>query len=283
MSATSDLKSFHYLENGEISFSILDTVKTVKKLDCGVYNMQVLQTNQGQKLEVKIIPDIETVKTYNFPDKEKLNDLFKAFFDKKVITKMRTLGFNHKVGVLLHGKEGTGKSTIIKTYYTQLINKHKCVVFYVNGHYGFNMMWDFVIKIRAVQNNPIVVVFEEMDNLIGHGYESELKKCFDGNESIDNCLLFGTTNYIDKIPDALKKRPSRFKYCLEIEGIDNEKDIYDILQNLIGDIFEPTEIVDFSRELVGSTLDVIKQFGFDKIMDLNSYSQKTHKKIGFNV
>jgi SpoVK/Ycf46/Vps4 family AAA+-type ATPase len=32
-----------------------------------------------------------------------------------------------------------------------------------------------------------------------------LKTILDGNHSMDNCLVFATTNYIDKIPDALKK------------------------------------------------------------------------------
>jgi hypothetical protein len=39
---TSDLKSFHYLENGS-TFSILDTIKTSPKLDTGIYNLAWLE------------------------------------------------------------------------------------------------------------------------------------------------------------------------------------------------------------------------------------------------
>ena len=148
---------------------------------------------------------------------------------------------------------------------------------------GTVAQWDFVRKIRAIQKNPIIVVIEEMDGALaeGNSTESAFKSYFDGNESIDNCIIFGTTNYIDKIPTALKDRPSRFKYCLEINGIEDESDVYDIMMNMIGDIFEPTEVVDYARELVNSTLDEIKQFCIDKIMDIDSY--KVTKKIGFTV
>jgi D-beta-D-heptose 7-phosphate kinase/D-beta-D-heptose 1-phosphate adenosyltransferase len=39
---------------------------------------------------------------------------------------------------------------------------------------------------------------------------------------------------------------------------------------------------DFQRELKGSTLDFIKQFALDKIMNLDSY-KKSKKAIGFTV
>jgi SpoVK/Ycf46/Vps4 family AAA+-type ATPase len=281
---TSHLKSFHYLENGEINFSVFDTIKTTSKLDVGTYKVAwVSLPTGGNKLEVKIDTDIETVKMSNFKDKKKLDELFKSFFNKKVAKRINELGFYHKVGVLLYGKQGTGKSTIIKNYCQYAIAKHNAIVLYVNMTRGTVAQWDFVRKIRAIQKNPIIVVIEEMDGALaeGNSTESAFKSYFDGNESIDNCIIFGTTNYIDKIPTALKDRPSRFKYCLEINGIEDESDVYDIMMNMIGDIFEPTEVVDYARELVNSTLDEIKQFCIDKIMDIDSY--KVTKKIGFTV
>ena len=279
---TSDLKSFHYLENGEISFSVFDTIKTTSKLDVGTYKVAYVSSPTGGRLEVKIDADTETVKMSNFKEKHQLDSLFKSFFNKKVAKRVNELGFYHKVGVLLYGKQGTGKSTIIKNYCKLAIEKHNAIVLYVDMCRGTFAQWDFVRKIRAIQKNPIIVVIEEMDGvLVENGTESAFKSYFDGNESIDNCIIFGTTNYIDRIPSALKDRPSRFKYCLEVNGIDSESDIYNIMINMIGDIFEPTQVVDFARELVGSTLDEIKQFCIDKIMDIDSY--KVTKKIGFTV
>ena len=281
---TGNLKSFNYLENGEVTFSVFDTVKTVPKLDVGSYKVGMVSNGNGSyRLEIKLDTDIETIKTHSFPDKEKLDNLFKSFFNKKVYKKINDLGFFHKVGFLLYGKEGTGKSTIIKSYCQQAVDKYNAIVLYIDFHNGTTAQWDFVRKLRAIQKNPIIVVIEEIDSVLKNNSmaESNLKKYFDGNESIDNCVIIGTTNYIDLIPDALKNRPSRFKYCLSIGGLDSESDIFDILTTMLGDICTPTEIVDFARDLKGSTLDVVKQFGIDKIMDIDSYGLNAVRSMGF--
>jgi ATP-dependent 26S proteasome regulatory subunit len=45
---------------------------------------------------------------------------------------MKTLGFYHKGGILLHGKEGTGKT--IKNYVNKIVKDNDGIVFYVNGN-----------------------------------------------------------------------------------------------------------------------------------------------------
>jgi hypothetical protein len=280
---TSDLKSFHYLENGEIGFSILDTVKTQQKLDAGVYTISYLGYPESRVL-LKASSDTEAVKMHNFSDKEKLENLFKIFFNKGVIKKMKTLGFYHKVGIMLYGKEGTGKSTIIKNYIDKIVKDHNGIVFYFTGVEGITSCWEFIKKIRAIQTNPIVVVFEEMDMYVVNNNEGYLKTIFDGNNAIDNSIIFGSTNYIERIPDAIKNRPSRFKYVLNIEGIQSEEEIYVILENMIGDLFTEDELKEFSLTLKGKSLDFIKQFGIDKIMSLETYTHNKGKKpIGFTV
>lgn len=278
---TVDLKSFHYLENGEISFSILDTIKTEKILDAGLYTVSWLPYPES-KIGLKVNQEKESVKMHQFPDKEKLENLFDIFFNDNVVSKMSTLGFHHKVGIMLYGKQGTGKSTIIKNYADRIIKDHNGIVFYFNGRDNITGCWEFIRKIRAVQNNPIVVIFEEIDSFVSDKSEGQLKVIFDGNESINNCIIMATTNYIDRIPSALKDRPSRFKYVLNIEGIQSEEEIFDILNNMIGDLFTKKELVEFSHELKGSSLDFIKQFGVDKIMCLETYEHISKKTIGFH-
>ena len=280
---TSDFKSFHYLENGEVSFSILDTVKTEQKLDSGVYTLEYLPYPE-MRVKLDVSMDKETIKTYSFPDKDKLDNLFDSFFNENVIKKVKELGFYHKVGVLLYGKEGTGKSTIIKSYAYKVLENNNGLVFYFTSNQYVNKCWDFIRKIRAIQDNPIVVVFEEMDMYVqktSEVPEGYLKTILDGNNSIDNCIILGATNYIDSIPKAIKDRPSRFKYVLNIEGIHSEEEILDILTPMISDICEKNEIKEYAYMLKGETLDSIKQFAMDKIMCLQSYS-KNKKTMGFS-
>jgi hypothetical protein len=79
---TSDLKSFHYLENGSITFSILDTIKTSPKLDTGIYNPWL---DPESKLQLTSNVDGETIKMHEFPDKKTL-DNFLNFFNKKKLS-----------------------------------------------------------------------------------------------------------------------------------------------------------------------------------------------------
>jgi hypothetical protein len=75
---TSDLKSFHYLENGSITFSILDTIKTSPKLDTGIYNLAWLEYPES-KLQLTSNVDGETIKMHEFPDKKTLDNFLNAF------------------------------------------------------------------------------------------------------------------------------------------------------------------------------------------------------------
>lgn len=279
---TSDFKSFNYLENGDVSFSNYDTVKSTKALDAGCYKLSYLEYPEN-KVSLQCHNDGEYVKIHSFPDKQKIDDLFKSFFEKRVFNKINRLGFYHKIGVLLYGKEGTGKSTIVKHYYNRAISENNAIAFYMNCYDNrLKECWGVISNIRRIQTNPVIIIFEEFDEYLNEkANEAVLKTILDGNLSIDNCISFATTNYIDKIPDAMKNRPSRFKYSLNIEGIQNKDDIYKIVSKMLSDTFSEAENISFSNQLIGKDLDCIKQFCIDKIMDIKSYSMNTKNKVGF--
>lgn len=166
----------------------------------------------------------------------------------------------------------------MKYYSSNAVDKNKALVFYLTRDY-ISQCWDFIRKVRNIQKNPIIVIIDEIDN---HLYNNEglMKQILDGNLSIDNCIFFAATNYIDKVAEAIKNRPSRFKYVSDIEGIQNPKDICDIFNTMIGELFTPTEIEKFANDHKGQTLDTIKQFALDKIMDIKTYKRE-RKTIGF--
>lgn len=276
---TTGFKSFNYLENGEVTYSIMDTIKTEKILDPGFYNISWVDYPK-YIVEMHVLKVKEFNNSVTFPDKLKLDSWFDAFFEKPIKEKIETCGFLHKTGILLYGKEGTGKSTIIVNYCGKAIAEQKALVFYINDKYFPHKCWDFLLKIRKIQDNPIIIVFEEIDALIYEKHESFLKSALDGNLSIQNSIVFATTNYIDRIPTALKDRPSRFKFSLNIESLQDHETICSILKTTIGDILNEKEIEDFAKELNGSTLDHIKQFCLDKIMNLESTKKKV-KTIGY--
>ena len=56
----------------------------------------------------------------------------------------------------------------------------------------------------------------------------------------------------------MKSRPSRFKYSINIEGVQNKDEVVNIISKMIGTLFTPSELNFFADELNGSTLDHIK-------------------------
>ena len=74
---TNDLKSFSYLESGEIMFSIFDTVKTVKSLDPGIYNISYLG-HPEYRVTLQTSTNYESAKIYNFAEKNKIDESIKA-------------------------------------------------------------------------------------------------------------------------------------------------------------------------------------------------------------
>lgn len=276
---TTDYKSFAYLENGDIIFTQYETVKSSSKLDAGSYKIDYVEYPDN-KVILKVDSSFETPKTHNFSDKDKIDNLFGSFFNKSILKKVESLGFCHKIGILLHGMEGTGKSTIIKYYCSKAIKENNAIVFHIIYHGGkISACWDFIQNIRRIQDNPIIIVFDEFDQQMDEN-EAFLKTVIDGNMSISNCVFFAATNYLDKIPKAMSERPSRFKYSLKIEGIQVREDIEAIIKPILGDCLSENEIDIIYNELKGCTLDHIKQYCLDKLMDLTNY-RNTKPSIGF--
>lgn len=276
---TTDFKSFNYLENGEILYSPLDTIKTTNRLDPGSYRVSYANYPKDRVIIFRD-SDTERPRIHKFPERDKIEDYIVAFFNDRIAATIVELGFNHKVGILLYGKEGTGKTTILKYYYNTLIQKHKALVFHIVGPaHNLEEMWGFVMAVRKTHSNPICIVFDELDRF--KDMESYMKTLLDGPLSINNCLFFAATNYLDRIPDALR-RPSRFKFTYDIRGLQGVKNIQEVVGGVLKDKFTEEEVATFAATLTGRTLDDIKQACFDKIM--NFEMDNFHKtQIGFKL
>ena len=138
-----------------------------------------------------------------------------TFWDKKDLFKINKV--THKRGVLLVGKAGTGKSSLINLLSKQIIER-KGIVFHVANAGELSMLISFVHQdLRKIQpDTPIVTVIEDIDNIVNQD-EHLLLSFLDGEDQIEHNVVVGTSNRIQELNDLIM-RPSRFDWVIEIDN-----------------------------------------------------------------
>ena len=125
------------------------------------------------------------------------------------------LGFLHRRGYLLYGKQGSGKSSLIHQLISRILSA---------GHVAFfcERSWEFtkcVRRFRQVEpDRPVVCVFEDIDALIENYGDSELLQWLDGNCQVDKAISIASTNYPEKLDPRIVARPRRFDRILRIDA-----------------------------------------------------------------
>lgn len=229
-----------------------------------------------------------------FVTKQNLSALesIKAFFQDGMLEKVNQLGFTHKLGVLLFGKQGTGKTSLINYVVSMMVKEKGAVVFFCNNGSTLDGAISLAKEIRKIQNSPIIFVADEFERY-AEKYEADMKNLLDGNDSINNSLFLAATNYIDKVPNTLKDRPSRFRVVLEITGVDDKvlikKMIKTISDKIQPSLFVESEIDDIVKDIDMITLDEVKHICLNKITNimlpskLNSPIGLVHGLAGINT
>lgn len=148
---------------------------------------------------------------------EDITSEIKSFFSKKSVESYAEMKLMHKVGFIVYGSHGTGKTCLCRIVMNALAEQYGCICLdCTNVQIGFTIK--VLTQIREIQKNPIVVFIDECEvDLVQR--ENKFLSFLDGNNSISDMLFIGCTNFIDKIPDRIKDRKSRIKKCFEIKGL----------------------------------------------------------------
>jgi len=125
------------------------------------------------------------------------------------------LGFLHRRGYLLYGKQGGGKSSLIHQVISRVVASGQ-VVFFCKEPSAFITCME---KFRETEpERPMLCVFEDIDAIIYHHGEDDLLQWLDGNNQIDRAVNLASTNYPERLDARIVSRPRRFDRILRIES-----------------------------------------------------------------
>lgn len=206
-----------WIQRGENTFIPSEEVVVKQQVPPGLYSIRYAQ-NIGYFLfkENYKYDDIFMLPTDDV--KNVVSQIDKFWAKGKVFAKY---GLAHKRGILLHGKQGTGKSSLINLIVTNLINDLQGVVFTIKTKDDLTAYATFMPQyFKTIEpHRPVVTIIEDLDGLIEYSSEAEsmLLNMLDGLEQMEKTVYIATTNYPEKLKARILNRPSRFDIRLEIK------------------------------------------------------------------
>ena len=155
-----------------------------------------------------------------FPEKREIFDYVKTWIDSE--NYFVDHGINHKLGILLYGDPGTGKTTFAKVLATKYnLDLIKLKLSDLSKLITKNEFWD-ELEDSVVVLEDIDVLVSKRDNSVTSADRENfqaLLQLLDGINSCKRTIFLATTNYIDRLDPALR-RDGRFDIKIEMKNID---------------------------------------------------------------
>jgi GTPase SAR1 family protein len=268
-------KNVIYQEEGELTL-VSPEFRVEPRIEPNFYEVVTKDMGMFSKREVKIDKSISlpesAIDSYKKHFKSKV-PYIKDYFSSESIKIHKSLGVKHKLGVLLYGKQGTGKTTICYSLAQHLIDENAAIVFTVNSLNDMMFAMEFCKQADPKEKFLKIFIFDECEDDM-HQSESSFKRVLDSAISPNNTLFLFTTNYFEYVPETIHNRPSRVKWVMEIKGYSNEDEIYTILMELNEGLAENVklsvaDVKGVVPELKGKTIDEIKNVFVDTVLKIN--------------
>lgn len=294
-----------YSQWSDIDGKIIPVSNTYPKLESGYYTI-------GFSREVGVYfkkEDIKFNKLYRLPNQATdivLNDIGKFWTLEDTYKKYSRV---FRRNYLLYSAPGTGKTSLITLMCQELIEKYNGIAISLTTERDLESYVTAMGKLRKVEpDRKVITIIEDIDNFIGDGYtksslETYILNILDGNLKIDNVVTIATTNFIEKIENRYKNRPSRFDIVMEFPLPNEESRRMFIEKSVMPEDIDKIDIDKWVKRTKGYTIDHINElillvcvFGhsedeaferMDKMVTENNHLKNEtsikKKEIGFNT
>jgi SpoVK/Ycf46/Vps4 family AAA+-type ATPase len=133
-----------------------------------------------------------------------------TFWKKETKDKFDRFQIVYKRGAIMYGEPGTGKTCTVFKVVSKVVEMGGVAIYDPDPEH-FSKAINILHSIQG--ETPVVCVFEEFDRSC---QDSSFLSLLDGDLQVPGIYYLATTNYIDRIPDSIKNRPSRFAKVIEV-------------------------------------------------------------------
>lgn len=208
--------------------------KTIPKLPAGSYRTLHDPDRGPYLMNMPLLTDHIVV----LPDtvNQRLLHSIQKFWNSK--DRYLKRGMVYKRGAILVGPPGGGKTISLNLLMQDVIARDG-VVFYCSEPKLTSVL---LTALRTIEpNRPLIVVFEDIDEIIKTYGEHHILALLDGENQIDNCFFAATTNYPGLLGARIVNRPSRFDERIYV-GMPSDASRRIYLENIAPELNTVTEL-----------------------------------------
>jgi len=279
--------------NNRLRIVDFDSNETVKSLDPGVYNLDIVvhESLFGKTVEMFVEPNnfFKKGKLVNVGIYQTVNSFIDNFFSKEGKEVRHEMGLQNRFGAMFKGLPGTGKTFLAGMVAEKLVKQENAICLLTTNfsQIDFPKLTDTIRK-NGDPNQLLVFILDEFEKDYKNCNEKELLGFLDGVNSRDNIVVLTTANAITKLPDTLLDRPGRFGLVIDF-GIQNQEVLETLVDGLIPDKYKsilPVKIaVEIIQNIPDLTVDKLKSIVNDCLVNVlkNKDIYEVAKALNSNI